>query len=428
MVDQGQTSGLTSTAITTGSGGPTYQWFEEAPGGSYVTAGPSYTPPTAATFSFVTSGATAVGSWSFILQSTDSVGAVVNSTAVTVSVYSALVAPTATATPPAVDQGQTCSLTSTAVSTGSGGYYYQWLEKAPGGSYVDVGTSSASFSFVTSGSTAVGVWSFMLQVTDATGPQVTSSAASVTVNAAPTVSVAPAGPLSLTVGQVQVFTATPSGGSGTINYQWFLDGVAVGNNSASYSYTAAGTSHTVTCQVNDSASTPVTSPVSNVVSVTVSSVTPESPEVLLGVALVFSAVIALSGASLKRSARRFEKGGTAKKLCETVESTLPSNHKNHKNRINAIFNQALQSKFNGYLLRVLYLCQCLLSASSVVRFSSVRPSSQYHRIWLSDSSAHHPKAGCASRLKAFTLPCRISRRENVLFFQLNILSREIPCL
>ena len=97
-----------------------------------------------------------------------------------------------------------------------------------------------------------------------------------------------------------MFTATPSGGSGTITYQWFLDGVAVGSNSASYSYTAAGTSHTVTCQVTDSASTPVTSPVSNVVSITVNSAIPESPELLLGIALIFSAVIALSGASMQR--------------------------------------------------------------------------------------------------------------------------------
>ena len=71
------------------------------------------------------------------------------------------------------------------------------------------------------------------------------------------------------VGQVQVFTATPSGGSGTILYQWYLDGSAVGTDSVSYSYTAAAGSHSVTCKVTDSASTPVTSPASNAVSITV---------------------------------------------------------------------------------------------------------------------------------------------------------------
>ena len=94
---------------------------------------------------------------------------------------------------------------------------------------------------------------------------------SVTVAASPTVSIAPVGPLTLDVGQVQMFTATASGGSGSLSYQWYLDGAAVGTNSASYSYTAAGTSHSVTCKVTDSASTPVTSPASNAVSVTVNS-------------------------------------------------------------------------------------------------------------------------------------------------------------
>ncbi len=89
------------------------------------------------------------------------------------------------------------------------------------------------------------------------------------MSASPTVSVAPVGPVKMDVGQVQVFTATPSGGSGSLSYQWYLDGSAVGSNSATYSYTAAGASHSVTCRVTDSASSPVTSPVSNAVSVTV---------------------------------------------------------------------------------------------------------------------------------------------------------------
>ncbi len=148
---------------------------------------------------------------------------------------------------------------------------YQWLEKAPGGSYVDVGSNSASFSFVTTSSTATGVWNFKLQVTDNAGAVATSSAASVTVNASPTVSVTPVGPLTLDAGQVQALTATASGGSGTMSYQWYVDGSAVGSNSASYSYTAAGTSHSVTCKVTDSASTPVTSPASNAVTITVDS-------------------------------------------------------------------------------------------------------------------------------------------------------------
>ena len=533
-VDQGQTSSLTSTAVSTGTSPYTYQWLQKAPGA------PSYSSISGATsssYSFATTGSTASGVWSFELQVTDSastpvvvtstaVSVAVNaapiasisptswtmdagqsktftatpsggsgtytsyqwyvggsaqsgatastfsftpassgsysitvtvtdslsatsaqSTAATVTVNSALVTPTASASKGTVDQGQTSSLTSTAVSTGTSPYTYQWLEKAPGGSYVDVGTNSASYFFVTSTSTATGVWSFELQVTDsastpvvitsapvsvtvntaptvsvspsswamdigqsktftatagggsgtytgyqwyvggfaqsgatastfsyspgsagtfsitvtvtdslgatsaqstaatvtvnptvsvsptswtmdigqsqtftatasggsgtytgyqwyvgsiaqsgatastfnyspasassysitvtvtdslgATSPQ--SSAATVTVNAAPTVSIAPVGPLTLDAGQVQTFTATASGGIGALTYQWYLDGTAVGSNSASYTYTAAGTSHSITCTVTDSASAPDTSPSSNTISVAVNS-------------------------------------------------------------------------------------------------------------------------------------------------------------
>ena len=89
------------------------------------------------------------------------------------------------------------------------------------------------------------------------------------MNPAPTVSVSPVGPLTMNVGQIQVFTSTASGGSGTIHYQWYVDGSAVGSDSRNFSYTAAGASHLVTCKVTDSASTPVTSAASNAVSVTV---------------------------------------------------------------------------------------------------------------------------------------------------------------
>jgi hypothetical protein len=206
---------------------------------------------------------------------------IVKSNVVSVTVNSALTAPTASASLSTVDQVQSSSLTSSVLSAGSSPYLYQWLVKAPGaGSYSSIGgATSSSYSFVTSSSTAAGVWNFELQVTDsATTPVVVMSAAiSVTVNVAPTAAIAPVGPLTLTVGQVQAFTATASGGSGTINYQWYLDGGLVGSNSATYSCSAAGTSHTITCTVTDSASNPVTSPASNAVSVTVNPVSTATP-------------------------------------------------------------------------------------------------------------------------------------------------------
>ena len=110
------------------------------------------------------------GSHSVTCKVTDSASTPVTSpasNAVSVTVNSALVAPTVTPTPGTVDQGQTSSLTSTAVSTGTSPYTYQWFEKAPGGSFSSIsGATSTSYNFVTSGSTATGTWSFELQVTD----------------------------------------------------------------------------------------------------------------------------------------------------------------------------------------------------------------------------------------------------------------------
>ena len=83
MVDQGQTSTLTSTEVTTGIPPYTHQWFSKAPGDS------SYTLISGAIqsiFNFATSASTATGNWSFIIQVTDKTGASVNSTATSVTV------------------------------------------------------------------------------------------------------------------------------------------------------------------------------------------------------------------------------------------------------------------------------------------------------------------------------------------------------
>ena len=88
---------------------------------------------------------------------------------------------------------------------------------------------------------SLGSYSITVTVTDSLGAtSAQSAAATVTVSASPTVTIAPVGPLTMDVGQVKTFTATPSGGSGTINYQWYVDGSAVGLTAATYSYTATG--------------------------------------------------------------------------------------------------------------------------------------------------------------------------------------------
>ncbi len=240
-VNQGQTSALTFSTVTAGSGGYTYQWFAKASGaGSYSLISGA----TSLSYSFSTTASTAAGSWGFLLQVNDSTSASVNTTAASVTVNSALVAPRVTPTPAVVDQGQTSVLTSAAVSSGTSPYTYQWLEKAPGGAYVDVGSNSASFHFNTTGSTATGDWNFELQVTDSASPTVTvtSSPVNVTVDSALVAPTVTAAHVKIDEGQTSVLSSSAvTTGSGGYKYQWFAKAprgsyATVGTNAASYNF------------------------------------------------------------------------------------------------------------------------------------------------------------------------------------------------
>jgi YVTN family beta-propeller protein len=230
----------------TGAGAPpySYAWFVDY----------GATSGTSSTFSFTPSAA---GAHTVSVTVTDSLGGIVGSYA-NVVVYSALVTPTASPSANIVTQGQTSTLSSTAISTGTAPYNYQWLEKAPGvGSYSAIsGATLSSYSFVTSGSTATGVWSFELQVTDSASSAgiVTSSPISVTVNSPLTVSVTPSTwPMDL--GQSKTFTASASSGSGSYtSYQWYVGGVAQsGQTSSTFTYTPGSTgSPSITVTVTDS--------------------------------------------------------------------------------------------------------------------------------------------------------------------------------
>jgi len=181
-VDQSQTSSLTISAVTTGTSPYTYQWYSEVPSGSSYSL---ISGATSASYTFVTSSLTPSGAWLFKVQVTDSTGASVNSTSASVIVDSALVAPTVSASLGSVDQGQTSSLTISAVTTGTSPYTYQWYSEVPSGSSYSLisGATSANYNFTTSDSTTTGTWSFEIQVTDTTGASINSTAASVTVSA-----------------------------------------------------------------------------------------------------------------------------------------------------------------------------------------------------------------------------------------------------
>jgi hypothetical protein len=247
-VGQQQTFAATASG---GTGTKSYQWYLD---GSAVSG------QTTSTYLYTA----ALPSHTIYVKVNDS--AVTPETAqsnvVSVTVNAAL---TASIAPPSwiMDVEQSKTFTSTPAG-GSGNYSsYQWYV----GSIPQSGQTNSTFTYspITSGS-----YLLTVSVTDSSGATSAQSiATSVTVNNSPTVSVSPVGPVTLDVDQVQNFTATSSGGSGSLSYQWYLDGSAVGSNSSRYSYAAAGTSHSVTCRVSDSGSVPITSNSSNAVSITV---------------------------------------------------------------------------------------------------------------------------------------------------------------
>jgi len=155
-----------------GSGSFSYQWYlDNSTVGSNSTS-----------YSYTATGS----SHSVTCRVNDNASAPVTSdvsNAVLMTVNPALVAPSVSASLGTINRGQTSNLTSSPVSTGTSPYTYQWLQKDPNYSFLPIsGATSDSYSFVTSNDTATGTWSFKLQVTDATGAQITSTDKSVTVN------------------------------------------------------------------------------------------------------------------------------------------------------------------------------------------------------------------------------------------------------
>ena len=183
-------------------------------------------------------------------------------------------APTVSLSPAswALDVGESRTFTATA-SGGSGSYTnYQWYVN---GQLVESGAQWSSYPYVF---LYVGTYSVTVAVTDSSGAtSAMSSNATITVNAPPSVSVAPVGPFTLEAGQFQILTASASGGTGILTYQWYLNGSPVGSDSNDYPFSHSAGLYSVTCMVTDSSSVPVTSAASNAVSLTVNQLNSATP-------------------------------------------------------------------------------------------------------------------------------------------------------
>jgi KaiC/GvpD/RAD55 family RecA-like ATPase/PKD repeat protein len=248
-MDVGQAQLFTSN-VTGGTSPYSYQWYLD------------YVPVSGATNETWAFSPTTPGSYTVYVHVTDSshqqMNAQSNNATVTVNgALSVTIAPSSVT----LDVGQSQTFTST-VSGGTGPYSYQWYLD---GSAVS-GATSSTWTYAPSSS---GSHTVYVKVTDSVSAVATSNTATVTVNGALFVTIAPSS-VTLDVGQSQTFNSTVTGGTSSFSYQWYLDGSAVsGATSSSWTCTpSASGSHTVYIKVTDSVSSVATS---NTAAVTVDS-------------------------------------------------------------------------------------------------------------------------------------------------------------
>lgn len=277
-VDQGQTATISDTAPTTGTAPYTYQWLEERPGASSYTNAVDCSAPSTLTCTFVTSGTTALGTYSFELKVTDSSVPPATATSVpaAVTVGSGLVANPITSTANAIDLGQSVTLTAHPTG-GTPPYTDQWYA-----------TSSCAGSVVSSGPTYAvspsSTTTFSYQVTDSgsTPQSLCSAGFTVTVNPALTAPVISSNYPAVDTGQsAMLSTTTPfTGGTSPYTCNWMEEapGASVYTTFSSGSCSAGGTltvstgtlstlgTWSIELQVNDNAGESLTS---NAISVTV---------------------------------------------------------------------------------------------------------------------------------------------------------------
>jgi hypothetical protein len=215
-VTAGQTASFSVTAA--GNGPLTYQWYKNgaAIGGATST---TYTTP-----------ATVIGdSGSLFTVTVTNAGGTVTSAPATLTVDTA---PTITSQPAnqTVTAGQTAAFSVTAAGTGP--LTYQWYKN---GTAIGAATSTTYTTPATVSGDSGSL--FTVTVTNAVG-SVTSIPATLTVNSAPTITTPPANE-TVNVGQTASFSVTASG-TGTLTYQWFKNGTAIGGaTSTTYTTPAA---------------------------------------------------------------------------------------------------------------------------------------------------------------------------------------------
>src|ERR1019366_771604 len=310
-VSQTATSGQTATFMVaaTGTATLTYQWKKNgtAIGGATSSA---YTTP-ATTIS--DNGA------QFTVTVTNSVGNV-TSNAATLTVTAAPVAPSITTQPASqtVTVGQTAIFSVTA--TGTAILTYQWKKN---GTPISAATSASYTTPATSASDNGAL--FTVTVTNATG-NVTSNAATLTVNVPPVITTQPASQ-TVTAGQTASFTVTATG-TATLTYQWRKNGTAISGATAASYTTPATTAADNGAQFTATITNSVGNVTSNAATLTVTpapvtpSITtqPASQTVTVGQTAIFS--VTATGTAILTY--QWQKNGTPISAATSASYTTPA--------------------------------------------------------------------------------------------------------
>jgi hypothetical protein len=257
LIDQGQTDVFSATGVP-GTGSLTYSWT--VPAG--LTEGTDCTIPSSnsCTVTGATPFAYLVG-----VTVTDSSPAGPKTSLPSLAPLAVTPDPTVRASPAGpftYDVGQSASsLTARVTYLGTGTITVTWYSGTSPTCSLDSSTGITGRSFTPS-TTTPGTTYYCAVVSDSNIPTYTSTstAVEVTVNPIPTVSVSPA-VSALDIGQSTLLTATASGGTGTLNYQWMVNEQEVGTNSPTYLFNANSTTQsndTALVYVTDSAPTPIT--------------------------------------------------------------------------------------------------------------------------------------------------------------------------
>ena len=186
--------------------------------------------PTLTNYVFTTNTQTPIGDWEFQAKVTDNSISPETTTATStsgVTVYAQLLA-SASANPTQLIPGNSSTITGS-ITGGTNNFVCQWFDEQPGSpTFIQIPSATSwANTFATASTTQKGNWQFKMQVTDAgtTIPEVANSTVATVTVGQFGASLSGSSPV-IDSGQIEILTATASGGIGPFTYTWTAPGTS----------------------------------------------------------------------------------------------------------------------------------------------------------------------------------------------------------